>query len=116
MACQLPVLAKITNIKILSYSLKGRMEYVDSQTRSRSMLPNFGCTLIRREAVVIFLFYDQKSSQPGSESTCHPEDEWVPEMGPSLFSPINKYKSQRNRLNFPNNEFSKVQAVENSTE
>lgn len=85
------------------------MECVDSQTRSRSMLLNFGCTLkIRREAVVIFLFYDQKSRQPGSESTCHPEDEWVPEMGSSLFSPINKKsRSQRNRLNFPN-EFSKV--------
>lgn len=93
------------------------MKCVDSQTRSRSMLPNFGCALkIRREAVVIFLFYDQKSRQPGSESTCHPEDEWVPEIGPSLFSPINKSRSQRNRLNFPNNEFIKVQAVENPTE
>lgn len=34
------VLAKITNIKILSYSLKGRMKCVDSQTRSRLMLLN----------------------------------------------------------------------------
>lgn len=55
MACQVTVLAKITYIKILSYSLKGRMECVGSQTRSRSMLPNFGCA--KSEGKLLLFFF-----------------------------------------------------------
>lgn len=69
------VLAKITNIRILSYSLKGRMKCVDSQTRSRLMLLNITAHLKKSQKGCCFHSYGQKPRQTGSDSMRHPEDQ-----------------------------------------